>query len=354
MIAAIAPISFMSLAPVMPVSLGGVLGPALAPAAVGALPGASTIVSLASAAGANAAAGVPLTYTATGTFRTSLQITPLGATPTTGTPGAPIAQRVHLEFDADLDLLIIRDRATAGLPFSALPPDTVRRLADAMTTDLLLASLGASSGTTGNLAGSMLTGLFGGSSLFGGGSSPLFGGSSLGVSPLLGNTLAVNTANTTTPSTSITGTVTTNLTLTFGPTTPAAPTTAPATTAVSAALPGTATPAAPTAVTATPAAAVTAPATTVAVTPTPAAAATPGAPAADAALQRFLTDAAARALDTIANNPSYAAAAATLYASVAVARNQNEIATLAVPGRDDAIRQINPTVAVQPLPSSVA
>lgn len=352
MIAAISPISgFINIAPVMPVSLTGALG-ASAPIVGAALPDVGTIVSLAGAT------SVPLTYTATGSFSTSLQITPGGATPATGTPGSGTVTRVHLEFDADLDLLIIRDRATAAAPLSLLPPDTVSRLANAITTDLLLASLGSSSGTTGNFASQMLSGLFGGNGTFGGSSA--FGNNGIGLfntNPLFGNTLNVNATGSTTatPVTAITGTATTNLTLTIDTTPTAAATLAPAPTATAVTAPlAAATPAVATPVTATPAVAAT-PTATVAIAPTAAAAANPaGTAAADAALQRFLTDAAARALDTIANNPSYAAAAASLYASVAVLRTPADVTALAVPGRDDAVRQLNPIVAVQPLPSSVA
>lgn len=351
MIAAISPISgFMNLGPVMPVSLTGLIGASLAPAPLigAALPDVGTIVSLAGAT------NVPLTYTATGTFRTSLQITPGATPPTTGTPGTGIT-RVHLEFDADLDLLIVRDRASAATPLSQLPPDTISRLANAITTDLLLASLGSSSGTTANFASSMLSGIFGGSGLFGGSSA--FGNNGIGLfntNPLFGNTLNVNATGTTTATpvtTAITGTATTNLTLTIGTPTAAA-TVAPVATATAVTAPlAAATTAVATPVTATPVVAA-APTAAVAIAPTPAAAASPGgAAAADTALQGFLTDAAARALDTISNNPTYAAAAAALYASVAVVRNQNEVTALAVPGRDDAVRQINPIVAVS---SSIA
>lgn len=350
MIAAISPISgFMNLVPVLPVSLTGAIGASLAPAPlVGAAPDLGTIVSLVGAT------NVPLTYTATGTFRTSLQITP-GATTPTSTPGTGTATRVHLELDVDLDLLIIRDRATAAAPLSLLPPDTISRLANAITTDLLLASLGSSSGTTANFASSMLSGIFGGSGLFGGSSG--FGNNDIGLfntNPLFGNTLNVNATGTTT-ATSVTGTATTNLTLTIGTPPTATAAIAPAATATAVTAPlAAATTAVATPVTATPVVAA-APTATVAIAPTPAAAASPaGTAAADTTLQRFLTDAAARALDTVANNPTYAAAAAALYASVAVVRNQNEVTALAVPGRDDAVRQINPIVAVQPLPSSIA
>lgn len=354
MIAAISPISgFMNLVPVLPVSLTGAIGASLAPAPlVGAAPDLGTIVSLVGAT------NVPLTYTATGTFRTSLQITP-GATTPTSTPGTGTATRVHLKFDADLDLLIVRDRASAATPLSQLPPDTISRLANAITTDLLLASLGSSSGTTANFASSMLSGIFGGSGLFGGSSG--FGNNGIGLfntNPLFGNTLNVNATGTTTATpvtASVTGTATTNLTLTIGTPPTATAAIAPAATATAVTAPlAAATTAVATPVTATPVVAA-APTATVAIAPTPAAAASPaGTAAADTTLQRFLTDAAARALDTVANNPTYAAAAAALYASVAVVRNQNEVTALAVPGRDDAVRQINPIVAVQPLPSSIA
>lgn len=337
MIAAISPVSLMNLTPIMPVALPGIAGGGLLPTAGAALsPTLSTIVALAGAT------NVPTTYTASGSFRTSVQITPGAVVPGTGT--TPFTQRIHLEFDADLDLLIVRDRASANSPLSALPPDTIRILADAMTTDLLLASLGSSNGTTGNLAAQALGGIFGnfGSPLTG---NNLFGNTLLG-NPLNGaTTLAGNNAVT-----SVTGTVATNLTLTIGAPQAAndTPAVAVTPTALTAAVPATATP--PVATTpATPAAVAAPAAATVTLTAAPPAPTPVTAAANDTTLQRFLTDAAARALDTVANNPTYAAAAASLYASVAVFRGPEVTALTA-----DAVRQVGPAAAVQPLPSSVA
>lgn len=349
MVTALQPISgFLNLAPVAPVLPRGRGTEQFVPFVGLAITDASTLIHL------GATTGVPLTYTASGTFNASLQVTPATGTPPAG------ATRVKLDLDlnVNLDILVRSSPATANAAIPALADgraDLLRVFNDAITTDLLLGSLGSgsTSATTdilGQTLGRLLLADLATASLTSTGGSL--------VSPTnttLSDLLTAGTVTALPASANLTTTSPTLFSLTATPaaTAGAVPTITPT---AAAAVTGTATVSVTTTLatdTTEAAAAATAPATATLTAAPAAATATELAAATNTALQRFLTDAAARAHDTVANNPSYAFAAAALYSSAVILRAQTPDVTAVATTADSAVRQVTAPPVVTPLPTSV-
>lgn len=340
MVPALQPISgFLNLAPIAPVLPRGRGAEQLVPFVGLVMTDASTLVNL------GATRMLPLTYTASGSFSAALQ-----TVPATGAVGSPQdgVQRLHMSLDLSLDFeLVWGGSAAANAGLTDVRESAFRALSDGVTTDLLLAALSGSSSSGVDqtlsrlLASDLNTALL---------TSPVGSIDNAAITTLTGNSGATATLTgeldaTATLTLVVTPTTASTASLTTGDTT--ADTTGTAATAVLA------TPPADTAATTV---ALTAPTATGAATPTAAATTTTAATAAtDAALQRFLTDAAARAHDAVTHNPAYAAAAAALYASAAVFRSQADNAPSAsafAPGRP--VTEVTPARPVDAIPTSLA
>jgi len=333
MITALQPISgFLNLAPIAPVLPRGRAGEQFVPFVGLAIADASTLVNL------GATPSVPLTYTANGSFTTTLKLVP-------ATASADGARHVSLGVSLNLELTVRETATGANAALADVRADVLRTLIDALTTETLLTSLG---GTSSSVSGTLdLLSRFLGDDLGSASITAPSTGATTATAGVFNDVFAAN-ALTALPAASI-GPAADLLTLAVPPANPlAGPTTIGTFTGVAAfaAPDGTAT--------AAPVAATAAAPGSVVLTAAPApAAATAAAAATNAALQRFLTDAAARAHDTVTNNPNYASAAAALYFTTAVYRSQAPDVTPSGLGRDDPVRMITPAAAVEPLPTSV-
>lgn len=343
MVPALQPISgFLNLAPIAPVLPRGRGAEQLVPFVGLVMTDASTLVNL------GATRALPLTYTASGSFSAALQ-----TVPATGAVGSPQdgVQRLHMSLDLSLDFELVwggSAAANANVGLTDVRESAFRALSDGVTTDLLLAALSGSSSSSGidqtlsrllttDLTTALLT-------------SPVGSIDNAAITTLTGNSGATATLTgelnaTATLTLAVTPTTASAATLTSGDTTAATTTTGTVAAAVLA------TPAADTA--ATPVA-LTAPTAAGAAAPTVAAATTATTAATNVALQRFLTDAAARAHDAVTNNPAYAAAAAALYASAAVFRSQADNAPPApafAPGSP--VTEVTPARPADAIPTSL-
>lgn len=286
---------------------------------------------------------LPLTYTANGSFTTTLKLVP-------ATASVDGARHVSLGITLDLKLTVRETAAGANAALADVRADVLRTLVDAMTTETLLTSLG---GTSSSLSGALgLLGEFLADDL---GRASITAPSSAGTTATAGifNDVVAGDALAALPAASI-GPAADLLTIEVAPPDASAgPTTIGSFTGVAtfggATTGGTLDAATDTTGTATavPGSAV----LTAAPAPAPTAAA--AAAATDAALLRFLTDAAARAHDTVTHNPNYASAAAALYATTAVYRSPAAGVTPSGLGPDAPVRMTMPAAAVEPLPTSV-
>lgn len=346
MVPALQPISgFLNLAPIAPVLPRGRGAEQLVPFVGLVMTDASTLVNL------GATRALPLTYTASGSFSAALQ-----TVPATGAVGSPFGnpqdgvQRLHMSLDLSLDFELVWGRsAAANAGLTDVRESAFRALSDGVTTDLLLAALSGSSSSSGVdqtlsrlLASDLNTALL---------TSPVGSIDNAAITTLTGNSGASATLTgeldaTATLTLAVTPTTASTASLTTGDTAADTATTGTAATAVLAlATSATDTAATPVALTAPTAAGAAAPVVTAVATTT----------ATDAALQRFLTDAAARAHDAVTNNPAYAAAAAALYASAAVFRSQADNAPAAsafAPGSP--VTEVTPTRPADAIPTSLA
>lgn len=345
MVPALQPISgFLNLAPIAPVLPRGRGAEQLVPFVGLVMTDASTLVNL------GATRALPLTYTASGSFSAALQ-----TVPATGAVGSPFGnpqdgvQRLHMSLDLSLDFELVWGRsAAANAGLTDVRESAFRALSDGVTTDLLLAALSGSSSSSGVdqtlsrlLASDLNTALL---------TSPVGSIDNAAITTLTGNSGASATLTgeldaTATLTLAVTPTTASTASLTTGDTAADTATTGTATTAVLAlATPAADTAATPVALTAPTAAGAAAPVVTAVATTT----------ATDAALQRFLTDAAARAHDAVTNNPAYAAAAAALYASAAVFRSQADNAPAAsafAPGSP--VTEVTPPRPMDAIPTSL-
>lgn len=346
MVPALQPISgFLNLAPIAPVLPRGRGAEQLVPFVGLVMTDASTLVNL------GATRALPLTYTASGSFSAALQ-----TVPATGAVGSPFGnpqdgvQRLHMSLDLSLDFELVWGRsAAANAGLTDVRESAFRALSDGVTTDLLLAALSGSSSSSGVdqtlsrlLASDLNTALL---------TSPVGSIDNAAITTLTGNSGASATLTgeldaTATLTLAVTPTTASTASLTTGDTAADTATTGTAATAVLAlATPATDTAATPVALTAPTAAGAAAPTVVTAVATTA---------TTDAALQRFLTDAAARAHDAVTNNPAYAAAAAALYASAAVFRSQADNAPAAsafAPGSP--VTEVTPPRPMDAIPTSL-
>lgn len=232
---------------------------------------------------------VPLTYTANGTFTATLKLVPESAS-------ADGARHVALGVGLNLDIAVRNSPAGANVALADTRATALRTLSDALTTDMLLAAMGGGASAAGTL--DLLSRFLGAD---------------------LATTAAITPPATVAATTSVFGDLFAGGALTTLPASAVGPTAGLLTLAAPATLP----------------------------------AAADATAAVNAAAQRFLTDAMARAHDTVANNPNYAMAAAALYFSTAVFRSQAADVTSSGLGRNEPVRLVTPTQNVEALPTSV-